>query len=275
MKDVWTPYFPGSLAELTAFLGREEGQKPGDLERIIRAGNHAIAAIEAIVSRRLVVRNYRDAVAVSSCTVTAGDATVTGSGFSTYAKASDEAIGTGLQPGSRVASITSDSSLELDREAETTGTVTVSFGSERIRMDGDGTTALQFQEYPVQEVYSIASVDAAGTETAIDLSGARLSKEVGRYVLTNDVFPEGTLNLLVAFRAGYIEPTATDRGDFSKWTALQRVAFRAAACYFADEASQAGRVVDRSLGSVTTQLPSFKLPDDIVQDVLQHFRRLW
>ena len=275
MKDILTPFFPGSWEELLAYLNREVGAKAGDNERIIRAANHAVAYAEQRTSRNLVARTYREAVAIAACVVTADSTAVTGTGFTAGVKAFDEVVGAGLQPGSRVASVTSNTALVLDRKAETAGNpVTLTFGSERLRVDGSGTGTIHVPEYPVQELYDAVTVDEDGTETAIDTTGYRLGKETGRLVIMNDSFPEGDLNILIGCRAGYQEPSATARGDFSKWTALQHLCFRLAQVYFQDEAAQPGRIVDRSIAQVSANIPDFTMPRDI-QDLLASFARLW
>jgi hypothetical protein len=274
VKDVLTPFFPGSLGELLAFLQREEGAKPGDLERVIRAGNHAASHAEMRTRRKLVVRTYRTAVDVASCTVTINSKAATGTGFTAAVKAFDEVVGVGLQPGSRVASVTSNTALVLDREAYTTGTVTLTFGSEKLQVSGDGTASAIIPEYPVAEIYSAGYLDEDGTETAIDTTGYRLGKASGRLVLTNDTFPDGDMNILVACRAGYQEPSATERGHMTEWLALQRLGMRLAQVFYQDEANMSGRVVDRSLSQVSTQIPDFRLPQDI-EDLLAQFARVW
>lgn len=272
MKDVFTPFFPCSLAELTEYLQRVKVQEDVDPARIIRAGNHAIAYAENRTARRLVARTYREPVSIASCVVTAADATVTGAGFDDL-YVGDEVVGSGLDIGSRVASITSDAALELDRPALTTvDPATLTFGSARLRVDGTGSTRLQIPEWPVQALYSAVWVDSDGTETALDLTGYRLESATGSLILPNDTFPEGEMNVLVACEAGYREPTATRRGDFAKWTALQRVCLRLAQVFFQDEQRNPGRIVDRSLGQVTSQLPSFKVPDDIESELEQFMR---
>lgn len=275
MKDVFTPFFPGSLAELLDYLQLSEASKAGDLERAIRAGNGAAAVMETLTNRRLVARTYRTAESVASCVVTIDSTAVTGSGFTAGVKALDEVVGVGIQPGSRVASVTSNTALVLDREATATGTVALTFGSEPLVTNGTGTEAIYIPEYPAQELYGAVSVDSDGTETALDTTGYRIGTRTGRLILPNDVFPEGDLNIRLSVMAGYREPSATVRGDFTDWTALQKSGFRAAQCFFQDEATRAGRIVDRTLGGVSSQLPDFRLPQDIVDDILQHFRRLW
>ncbi len=274
MKDALTPFFPATWEETLAYLNRETGAKEGDAERIIRAANHAVAYAERRTSRKLVARTYRDAVSIASCSVTTSSKAVTGAGFTAGVKAHDEVVGVGLKPGTRVASVTSNTALVLTKQAETTGTVTLTFGSERIAVSGEGTQSLTVTQYPVQELYSAAYLDGVGNETPIDTTGVRIAKQTGRIYLPNDAFPEGELNILIGCLAGYLEPSATVRGDWSDWTALQHLCLRLTQVFFQDEASQPGRVVDRSLAQVSANLPDFRMPADI-EELLAQFKRLW
>lgn len=274
VQDVWSPFAPCSPEETAQFLNRALGKGKGDDERTIRAANAAVGHMEARCRRRLVYRTYRDAADVASCTVTIGDADVTGTGFTAGAKDGDSVTGTGLQPGSRVASVTSNTALVLDRPALTTGTVTLTFGSERMQLDGSGKSGLYLPERPVHEVYDAAYLDDAGQETALDLTGQRLDRETGYLLLPNDTFPEGELNILVGCAAGYREPSATVRGNFTEWNALQRLFLRLAQVYFQDEEQQPGRIVDRKILQGGGTIPDFRLPDDIRMLIAQ-FERLW
>lgn len=274
MRDVWTPYAPCSLAELTEYLQRSAGEGDGDSGRAIRAGNHAVGHMELRTGRRLVMRTYRGADAVASCTTTIDTLAVTGSGFSTYAKAGDDVVGTALQPGSRVASVTSDTALTLDRPATATGTVTLTFGSEPLAVDGTGASHVFVPERPVRALYAASYLDASGAETALDTTGYRLDRHTGRLVLPNDVFPEGDLNVRLEVSAGYTEPSATERGDFSEWMALQHLFLRLAQIYFQDEQTMPGRVVDRKILQSGGTIPDFRMPQD-VQDLLAQFARRW
>lgn len=273
MRDIFTPFAPISLEELQAYLHRESGATDADKARIVRSGNHALGHMERDTRRRLVARTYRTAAAVASCVLATGDVAVTGSGF-TSLYAGDAVVGVGLQPGTQVASIESASALTLDRAAEVGGTVTLTFGSERFAVDGNATDTIQFPEYPVSAVYSVASLDGSGNETAIDTTSYRLEKHTGRLHLPNSRFPAGTLNILIACKAGYEEPTATNRGDFTEWMDLQRLFCRLSQVYFQDEDQQPGRVVDKKLIQSGGTIPDFRLPQDI-RDLLNDFRRLW
>lgn len=274
MRDVWTPFAPCSLEELSAYLQRAIGEGTGDPERVIRAGNHAVGHMELRTRRRLVSRTYREAVAVTSCTTTVDTLGVTGTGFSTYAKAGDEVVGVGLQPGTRVASVTSNTAIVLNRPATATGTVTLTFGSEPLQVDGTGKDYIYVPERPVQEIYGASYLDDSGAETALDTTGYRIERDTGRLVLPNDAFPEGDLNVLLEVSAGYAEPSATVRGDFGAWMALQHLFLRLAQVYFQDEQTMPGRVVDRKVLQAGGTIPDFRLPQDI-QDLLVQFERRW
>lgn len=274
VQDVWSPFAPCSPEETAQFLNRALGSGNGDDEKVTRAGNAAVGHMETRCRRRLVYRTYRDAVEVASCTVAVGDADVTGTGFTAGAKAGDAVTGTGLQPGSRVASVTDNTAIVLDRPALAAGTVTLTFGSERMQIDGSGKSGLYLPERPVHEVYEAAYLDDAGQETALDLTGQRLDQETGYLLLPNDTFPEGELNILVGCAAGYREPSATVRGNFTEWNALQRLFLRLAQVYFQDEEQQPGRIVDRKILQGGGSIPDFRLPDDI-RYLIAQFERLW
>lgn len=273
MTGILTPFFPCEWAELLAYLNRAVGAGEGDSERVIRAANHAAGYAERRTNRRLTARVYRAAAAIASCATTISDTDVTGTGFTAGVKALDEVTGVGLQPGTRVASVTSNTALVLDRPALATGTVSLTFGSERLAVDGSGSQVLMCPEYPVQELYSAAYLDSDGTETALDTTAYRIGR-TGRIYFPNDTFPEGELNILIGCRAGYQEPSATYRGDFNDWQAIQHMHLRLAQVFFQDEASQPGRIVDRSIAQFSANVPDFKLPADI-EELLAQFKRLW
>lgn len=274
MKDELTPFFPCTWEETLAYLNRETGAKAGDVARVIRAANHAAGYAERRTRRNLVARTYRAPVSIASCVVTSASATVTGSGFTAGVKVLDEVVGAGLKPGTRVASVESNTSLTLSKLAESGATLTLAFGSARLAVDGNGGQTISVPEYPVHDLYSAAYLDDAGAETAMDITGHRLAKVAGRLYLPNDSFPEGAQNVLLGCLAGYVEPSATVRGDWSDWTTIQHLYLRLTQVFFQDEANQPGRVVDKSIGQVSANLPDFRMPGDI-EDMLQHYARLW
>lgn len=253
---------------------RRPGASSADEEvpAIERAVNRALSEMETYTGRRLACRTYRDAVAITGCTLTANSTAVTGSGFTAGAKAGDAVLGSHLQPGTTVASVTSNTALVLSvpaAAASSGGGDTLTFGSERLQIDGSANERheIWIPETPVQEVYSAAWLDQNGGETGFTITGARLEKSIGRYILPNDWVPPDAQAILIACRAGYVQPTATERGNPSEWTALAGIQIRLAQVFFDDERRNPGRALSRQLVSVGSTIPGFLLPDDIKQSL--------
>lgn len=277
--DYLTPYAFASEQRLLAYLKREGGSPGvGDSAEariaVIGAGNAAAGWLEAYTGRRLAARTYRTAVSLGSCTVAANGLSVSGADFTTNAKALDDLVAPSLlAPGTRIASIASATALTLSRKAEA-GSAVLTAGSEGLLFDGTGETLARLPEYPVSAVYSLAYLDADGTATDIDTTGARLDGRTGFYQLTQDALPLGSLNVRVEMRAGYEEPTGATRGHAAEWGALERIFLRVAKIFFEDERLRGGRIVSESVGQVSASLPDFKMPADITE-ALVPFVRHW
>lgn len=272
--DYLSPYAFASEQRLLAYLKREREAVDGDREAAVDAGNSAIGWMESFTGRRLACRVYRAAVSLGSCTIEADQLSVTGSGFTGNAKLLDDlAAATLLAPGTRIAAIASDAALTLSRKA-TAGTATLTAGSALALMDGTGKNEMRLPDHPVSEVYSAAWVDGAGTATALVTTGARLDPETGLYILPSDVFPEGRRNIQLGFKAGYVEPSGSDRGHWGEWATLQRIFLRVSKVFFEDERLRGGRIVSESVAQSSASLPDFKMPADVIE-AIQPFVRRW
>jgi hypothetical protein len=269
---VLSPHAFITVADAQARLKRTEGAEDDIEQRCIDAINDATSWMESITRRNLKARNYRTAV-VKTCSASSGSQTMTGTGFTADLEVGDDAVGhANLDAGNFVQSIESATSLTLSRE--TLGAISsqsITFGSRPLRVSGDGTSELYLPERPIVEVFAAYSTDAAGTDTAIDLSSALYDFEVGRIRLTSGVFPKGELNIRVEARLGYVQPSATDRGHVD-WYSLERIAYRATEVFFMDALNLRGRAMDvRTTG---TQYGTQAMPADL-EAAIRQFVRLW
>lgn len=269
--EVLSPYALTTRERAIAYMKREGGATDGDIERIVEAVNAATGWMEMRTTRKLAARVYRRTATIASCVVGATGA-VTGTGFlSLYAL--DDVVGTGLMAGTRVASIPSNTALTLDRAPETAGTVSLTFGSEPLVADGTGSARIYIPEFPVSTVIAAYYLDDNGDRTALTLTGARLDKETGLYVLTADGWPSGERNIEIECIAGYRLPSGTALGAWGEWKTLERICLRAAQVFFQDEHNAVGRVVNKSLLQAGVQMPDFGMPADI-EDAIKPFVRM-
>lgn len=133
--------------------------------------------------------------------------------------------------------------------------------------DGTGSSRFYAPEYPLTALTAAAYFDAAGTWTALDITGARLEASTGRIFLLNDVFPKGEQNIRLACTAGY---KTTDM----EWNDLERICLRLATVIFQDIKKQYGRTVDATLLGEGTRVPGFEMPADVAQG-LKRYARYW
>lgn len=277
-----SPYAFGDLDEITAYTKRNTtGTLEVEIPRLVDAANAAVAWMESEgegSGRRLSARTYRDAAAIASCGVTLDSTAVTGSGFTAGAKALDDVLGTSLSPGTRVASVTSDSALVLTKPATGTATISLTFGSEALYVDGRGGHQITLPEFPAIEVYSVGWVDDTdGTVTALDLTGARFIDQQGdrrEYLIPAEAVPEGEGNIKVQYAAGYRRPSATSRGDWSDWNGLKRIFMRATLVLFQDWNRNAGRIVSENLAQQGINIGGWSMPKDL-RDAIETYRRRW
>jgi len=250
-------------------LGRSEKIEANEQDRIVDAVNWATGRMEAFTRRRLRLRTYRDTTVIS-CTATAGDATVAGTGF-TALYVGDDAVGVGLQPGSRVDSIMSATALELNAAPLANVSGTITFGSSPLVVDGDGTSVIWVPEGPVTSLHGINYLDEDGNATALDITGARIERETGKVYLTHDGAPKGTLNIEVSCTAGYDQPTATALGS-PEWHDLEHWCLRLATIHYQDSIQKRGRIVSETLMQTSSTLPDFKMPADIAEGLARYAR---
>lgn len=275
-----TPYGFAELDEVRAYLKREGAATPElTIPRIVDSANQAVAWMESDegAGRALAARTYRTAASIASCVLTADSTAVTGAGFTAGAKALDDVLNASLAPGTRVASVTSDSALVLSKPAlAANGAATLVFGSAPMLADGHGGYEVHLPEYPVAEVYGVKWIDdTTGDLTALDTTAYRFLDPDRRLLrLPNDAMPKGQQNVQVECLAGYRQPSATSLGDWAHWNALRRIQLRAALVIFQDWSRNAGRIVSEQLAQQGVNIGSWSMPEDIVRSI-KAYRRLW
>jgi hypothetical protein len=268
-----SPYALTTLEAALSYLKRDFGKEAAAEDIVVLCINGVTGKMEDYTGRALRARTYRGTTTIS-CTSTVDVRTLTAAAGLNALKTLDDALGANLQPGTRVDSIESDLSLTLSKKAETTGAANVTFGSEPLALDGEGGNVAYLPERPVVEVYTAKWLDADGVKTALTLTGARLDKGTGRYLLPNDTFPKGKRNIEVECKAGVVPPTATDRGHWREWETLQALCLRGVQVAWQDYMQQVGRTGDVNVVQATQHIQSFKLPDD-VREGLDRYARLW
>jgi hypothetical protein len=281
-----TPYGFASVSDVLAHLKRLS-PTTDDTRASTSALNWAAGQLERLTGRRLCVRSYREPVTIT-CATTINTKTVTGSGFSALL-AYDDVVGANLAVWSRVASVESDASLTLTENATASGATSLTFGSERLVVDGQpGPMSflstypaswtgreVQIPEYPVLEMpSSLAYLDDAGNEFPISLAGARLDKDTGYLRLGQDYAPRGDGNILIACRAGYAQPSGTARGNPSEWYDLQHWTLRLCEVFFKDQAELLGRQKSVNALGLNINVMDWEMPKDILEG-LSAYRRMW
>jgi hypothetical protein len=281
-----TPYGFATVAQVLAHLKRTSPSAE-DTRAATAALNWTAGQLERATGRRLCMRSYREPVVIA-CATTINTKTVTGSGFNALLQY-DDVVGANLAVWSRVASVESDGSLTLTENATASGATTLTFGSERLVVDGhpgppewlstypeeSQSRMVQIPEYPVLEMpTAMASVDDAGAETAISLVGARLDRDTGHLRLGQGCVPRGDGNILIQCRAGYAEPTGLVRGNPSEWYDLQHWTLRLCECFFKDQTNLLGRETTVSALGLNLTVQGWEIPADIEKG-LSAYRRMW
>jgi hypothetical protein len=269
-----SPYALTSLETALTYTKRDAGREPQAPDLLTLFINGVTGKMEDHTGRNLRARTYRSPVTIAGCVVTNDSRNLTGAGFLALKKL-DDALATTLAMGTRVESIENDAALTLNRKATgTTGAVAVTFGSEPLLVDGSGESVIYLPNRPIVEIYSIGSLDADGAVSALNITGARLDKATGRYELTNDRFPKGWRNIQVEYKAGVVIPSATERGHWREWEALQALCLRGVQVAWQDYMGQAGRSGDVDLVKASQHIVGFELPADI-RDGLNQYRQPW
>jgi len=268
-----------SESRATGYLKRAKGLEEQAIPFIPLFINSVTGRFQAYTGRRVLkVRTFRNPASIS-CTATDATKTLTGTGFNAL-KIHDDAAGAGVQLGSRIEKIASDSSLDLDKAvtAALAGTSVV-FGSEVMTVSGDGTDTLRIPESPLHAVYSAKSLDGDGAETTLDLTAARIVRqttpgEAKLMLMSGDVFPKGWQNIRVECMVGIRPPSAArgEQGDWDEWDALELLCLRGVQVSFQDFLDAVGRTGTFEMASATQHIASFKLPDDLREGLLAYRR---
>lgn len=272
MLAVLSPHAFIDLADLRAHLKREAGAESDFERRAVEAINSATSWLETRTRRRLKSRIYRAPVSFSA-TVANNDANVTGSGFTAGVYVGDTAYGGSVGEGAVVLAVSSNTNVVMSRNSLATGATTVYFGSEQLLCDGYADDTAQSPEFPVTQLLAAYSIEDDGTQTALDVSGARISS-AGLIQLPNDSFPSGASNIALAVRAGYIQPSETEIGHRAECDALRRLSFRLAEVYYTDDLAMRGRTESNSFGNASASASTLRMPDDIEGAVLTFVRRV-
>jgi len=273
-----TPHSFITTEGLQARLKRPNGAEDDIEQRLLDAVNNATHWLEMVTRRALKARNHRTAVTIVCSTVAVDDATLGGVGFTTSAEVGDDIVDPhatpGVAAGSQVLSITSGVLLEMTLPAiAVVESHSMSFGSRPLVFSGDGTNEAYLTQRPIVEVFSLYSVDTSGTQTALDMTGARYDYNAGRIVLGNDVFPKGVLNIVANVRAGYEQPTS-GRVGHPEWYSLEQLAYRAAEVFFTDALHIRGRAEDVTVSSLSARVGVTPMPSDLIAGI-QPFVRRW
>lgn len=277
-----TPYALVSVARLEAHLTRSSIGETDVSDRCISAINAATSWMELRTRRALAARNWRTAFTVNLSSVVDAvfDPFLLDVSTPLLIKRGDDLIDmvNGYVPiGSKVSAYDEDSpgSTQVRITVGTTAALSaspVTFGSIPLACNGDATNALDAPEWPIQALWGAYAVDSDGTRTALNIASARIHRESGRIVLPYDVFPAGELNIELECRAGYEQPSTTVQGDWSDWSALERIALRAAECFFVDDLNGRGRQSDVTLSGMSARLDTFAMPADVESSIQRYVR---
>ena len=270
MAESLSPHALGTVADLLRHLKRDSSASEQDQERCILSGNEAVGWMERRTARRLRARTYRNSETITG-TWSSGGTSISGSGFTSTVKVLDQMLAAGLQPGTR-ADVVAASTITISEPATAAGSgVSITVGSEPLVADGTGSPLLWIAETPVIEVYGAAYRDATGASTSIDLTGARLVSETGKYVLMNDAFPSGTLNIEIECAAGYRPPSATVAWN-EDWQNLRRLWLRVAEIIYQDSDQLMGRRDSRRLAQSDVTI-GWKMPEDVEVGIEAYARK--
>lgn len=269
--DFVTPYAFTTTEALQSRLKRDLGAEDDVESRLRDAINSLTGWMERRTGRMLRARNHR---ASGSITVSAASgATAATTTNTANLEAGDELRGTGLAGGTQVDSITNGTAFVLTRPTTALmSSVSCTYGSRALEASGDGTNELQCPECPLVQVYGASWLDGDGSETALDLTGARYDYQTGLILLPNDVFPTGTRNIRIECRAGYEHPD--DGGDWAAWGALEALSLRLGEIVYSDALALRGRSQDTSFASGSSRTGFDEVPPDVEQAIAR-FVRLW
>jgi hypothetical protein len=262
-----SPYSLTTEEELFTYFGATS--KEENRPKIVRCCNEALARLEHRLRRRLAVRTYRNTTTLT-CTLTNNVATITGSGFLALKVLDDVVAPSGIQAGTRLLSVQSDSAATLSLPATAAGATALTFGSAPLEADRLDAHTVHIPEYPVQALYSCGWMDDSGLFTSLSTTGARLEKRTGELFLPNDFFPE-IGRVVMECKAGFVPPTGAQLGD-PEWFDLQQLLHRWAGYLFADQTQNRGRVTNATIGPLNSSV-DMTLPKDIADELWRYGRR--
>jgi hypothetical protein len=271
-----TPYAFTTEKRAQYFLDRDRTLSEREGALIVDAINWATAEMETFCNRALAARTYRNTTTLTGVISGTPATTFTVAAGAAALKPLDDVVGTAAAEGTRIASITSDTVLMLSRPG-TAGAATLTFGSEpKARTAyGCGEYDLTLPEGPLLQVYAVNWVDPlTGARTAVDLTGAQVFPERWVLRLAAEPLPRAGTRLELEFKAGYLQPSATQLGHRAEWQALEHYTHRLIACYFQEGLFHWGRTVDAQAGGASARQPGWDIPSDIARG-LARFKRRW
>lgn len=272
-----SPHALTTVTRLKAHLDRSSIGEDDVSDRCIAAINAATSWMEMRTARALKARNWRTAVStqvnttLNSTSLELADASVVYEGDDIVLAATESAC---IPAGSSIVSVNSSDSTAVCSNAATAALtqVAVSVGSVPLVCDGTGDSVLYAPEWPIHTLWAAYEVDSAGNRTQLNTTSARIDAMSGRIELPYAIFVEGEQNIELECRAGYVEPTAYERGHSEHWWALERLCLRLAEIFYSDSLSLRGRTTDLTMGGVSARVNDFAMPDDVRADIWPYVR---
>lgn len=265
-----SPHALTTVTRLKAHLDRSSIGEDDVSDRCIAAINAATSWMEMRTARALKARNWRTQFTVN-CSAEI-NSTAFEAGVGGLIKQGDDMIDLvqGYIPaGCQVVSYNTSLDTFVSSIAVTAALTqsAVTFGSVPLVCDGTGDSVLYAPEWPIHALWAAYEVDSAGNRTELDITSARIDAMSGRIELPYAVFPEGEQNIELECRAGYVEPTAYERGHTEQWWALERLCLRLSEIFYSDSLSLRGRATDLTMGGVSARVNDFAMPDDVRADI--------
>lgn len=269
MSDVMLK--PWALSTLEA---AREYIRPGKVEQLdaesvdaalIQFVNEASGVLQGATGRKLAARPYVDQFGLANCDTTLEQKVLTTADYANVRNGMVVA-GAGVVDGAFITA-ESASAPEMNLAAEQTlvGVTLTFIGAGHMVLDGSGESELRVPEWPVTEVIAATSIGTDGSATALNVSGAR--SRANRILLTNDVFPEGRMNIhlscVAGFKTGYWDEQRQE---------LENACLRLVSVMFNDWKDKVGRGTNVSIQGFSMTFMDKGLPAD-VQKIVDRYAR--
>lgn len=265
-------------AELASHLGRSSGAEDDIERRLTDACNRSVAWMEMRAWRRLKARNYRTSGTVTTSGSTAADAATLVVSSTAGLRVGDDLLGSGLDPGTQVESITNGTTLvpsKKVRAAMASGTV-ITYGSKPLVLTLDeaiDARDLYLPESPLEEdnLWAAYYVEG-GVRSALDLSNVQIEEATGRIALSGLYGRLSAGRYEFEARAGFEEPSSTTAGHPAEWQDLKAIQLRVAEVLFSDGTQLRGRSTTYAVGNVSLSSGEAAMPADIEQSLRRYWR---